>query len=440
MVRTRLPAVAWIGVAWCGLLARGLGARAAEPAHVPAAQAESHEQESRARAAPLRVTPEGPTDGGDFGPHTPGTRTSGLQEAFDAAKRLGRDVYLGGGSWTLDHNQPVVYVLNETLRIPWMQDFRLDSGHCVIHYAPVTGDAVVFDSQMSCAYRFGLIVSMADGAVVRLAPTTAGPDRFRVITSSEFHFNALVGGGGAWPGGEPFAQQLNTQHRWVGTGLLLDALAGSIDTNQIHVTEVVGCARGVALEGPCTHNRLSITCAHLCATHLELGSATDGQPHGNLLTGHFDSQGVPQAVGARIGGFENQLTLSFGRLAPDSDVVFEPPARDNLITVLNLPSGWTNRAVLPTNRFTAARPPALPRGAPPPAASGEELLQAFPWTIEVRILEPGQVRRWRETTSTGETMEFAGGFHVGQSLVLRPGDRLALEYDSPPRWAWKTLP
>ena len=32
------------------------------------------------------ISPEGPLDGGDFGPHTPGTKTSGLQEAFDHAK------------------------------------------------------------------------------------------------------------------------------------------------------------------------------------------------------------------------------------------------------------------------------------------------------------------------------------------------------------------
>ena len=36
------------------------------------------------------VSPQGPRDGGDFGPHTPGTKTSGLQEALDAAKRRPR--------------------------------------------------------------------------------------------------------------------------------------------------------------------------------------------------------------------------------------------------------------------------------------------------------------------------------------------------------------
>ncbi len=88
------------------------------------------------------VTPDGPDDGGDFGPRTPDTRTSGLQEALDAAKDQVKDVYICGGSWTSGKNQPVVYVLHETLRVPWMQDFRLESGHAVIHHAARTAEDV----------------------------------------------------------------------------------------------------------------------------------------------------------------------------------------------------------------------------------------------------------------------------------------------------------
>ncbi|MFV2070375.1 MAG: hypothetical protein ACC645_25700, partial [Pirellulales bacterium] len=227
------------------------------------------------------VTPHGPRDGGDFGPHTNGTKTSGLQEAFDAAKRDRKDMYLCGGSWTAGKNQPVVYLLHETLRIPWMQDFRLDSGHCVIHYARPRGDAVVFDSQMSASYRFGLIVSVSDGAVVRLKPTTAGPDRFRVITATDFHFNALVGGGGAWPGGQPHQSTLDPKHRWVGTGLWLDGTAGSIDSNRIVATEVVGCDRGIRLSGASTHNVIEATFVHLCQHHVQIGDAADPDVHDN---------------------------------------------------------------------------------------------------------------------------------------------------------------
>ena len=45
----------------------------------------------------LVVTPGGPEDGGDFGPKTPGTKTSGLQEALDRAHEEVKDVYIAGG-------------------------------------------------------------------------------------------------------------------------------------------------------------------------------------------------------------------------------------------------------------------------------------------------------------------------------------------------------
>ena len=56
-----------------------------------------------------------------------------------------------------------------------MQNFRLDSGNCVLNYTPTTGDAIIFDSQMSCSYRLGLIVSRGDGAAVRFAQRLQDP-------------------------------------------------------------------------------------------------------------------------------------------------------------------------------------------------------------------------------------------------------------------------
>jgi hypothetical protein len=313
-----------------------LSARAAEPPafeKTPAAW----------RLNRVIVTPRGPKDGGDFGPLTPGSRTSGLQEAFDAAKAQGKDLYLSGGNWTLGQVDGVVYVLHETLRIPWMQDFHCDSGHCVIQYVPKTGDAIVLDSQVSCFYRFGLVVSNSDGAVMRLAPTTAGPDKFRVFTTTELHVNALVGGGGAWPGGEAFNSKLDTSRRWTGTGLWLDASVGSIDANRISVVEVVGCATGIRLSAKCTHNRLDATTVHLCQTHLELGGGADSGPLANRIEAHLDSQGIERAVGARVFGRDNLLTLSSGQMAPQSDVIFEQTATGNRLISVRLPHGITHR-------------------------------------------------------------------------------------------------
>ena len=277
------------------------------------------------------VSPKGPGDGGDFGPGTPGTKTSGLREALMAAKEQGRDVYLAGGSWTAGKTEPVVYHLHETLHVPWMQNFRLDSGHCVLNYTPKTGDAVVIDSQMSCAYRFGLIVSHSDGAVVRLKPATEGPDKFKVITSTEFVFNALVGGGGAWPGGEPYNNELDHNRRWIGTGLLLDGAEGSIDANKILVVETVGCGVGLDLQGKTTRNTIEEVNIHLSDLHLRIGSESDSRPSDNRIEAFLDCQGIESASGARVFGSRNMLTLSTRPFPKHPDLILEPPARDNLI-------------------------------------------------------------------------------------------------------------
>lgn len=277
------------------------------------------------------VSPLGPKDGGDFGPLTPGTRTSGLQEAFLAAKEQAKDLYVAGGSWTADKTKPVVYDLHETLHIPWMQNFRMDSGHCVLNYTQKTGDAVVFDSQMSCAYRFGLIVSLSDGAVVRLKPQTAGPDRFRVVTSTEFIFNAVVGGGGAWPGGEPHNSQLKASHRWVGIGLSLDGSEGSIDANKITVIETVGCGIGLELIGAVSRNTIEETNIHLCERHMVIGSEKDSRPCDNRINAYFDSQGIKTASGAQVFGARNFLTLSSRPFSSEADLTFEKSAIGNVV-------------------------------------------------------------------------------------------------------------
>lgn len=385
------------------------------------------------------VTPLGPEDGGDFGPKTPGTKTSGLQEAFNAAKAQGKDVYICGGSWTQGGTPGVAYFLRETLHIPWMQNFRCDAGHCVIQYTGKKGDAVVFDSQMSCCYRFGLIISNSDGAVVRMRPETAGPDRFKVITTTEFHFNALVGGGGGWPSGELFNDKLNPKHKWTGVGLWLDTELGPIDSNKISVIEVVGCDRGVHLDGRVTHNHLEIPMIHLCNTHVQIGGPNDAIPCENRIETFMDSAGITGSIGAKIFGHHNLLTLTTGQMSPGGDVVFEASAKDNLITALRLPNGITNRAVKPTNRLITTSPTGYSLATPPFPRSGEEIVNANPQPVEVRILTPGKVGEWKEIDALGNVRSFPGPLHTGQSFTLDPGDRVRFIYQESATWLWKGL-
>lgn len=383
------------------------------------------------------VSPQGPRDGGDFGPHTPGTKTSGVQEALLAAKAQAKDVYLAGGSWTADKTQPVVYNLHETLHVPWMQNFRLDSGHCVLNYTPKTGDAVVFDSQMSCAYRLGLIVSMANGAVVRMQPSTAGPDRFKVITSSEFVFNALVGGGGAWPGGEPHANELDRSRDWKGVGLWLDGAAGPIDANKITVVETVGCNIGLLATGAVSRNTIEEVNIHLCRNHVQIGAEGDSRPNDNRIEAFMDSQGIEPTSGARIFGARNLLTLSTRQTAKSADLVFEPGAEDN-IAILHSAFRLTDNSTGHTNRAIGSgisgtiKTPAVP-------ASGEACANLSTTPVEVRIVAPGRVRQWAERAAAGDWIEYRAELRAGQSLVLNPGESVRFEYDQPPEWRWKPI-
>lgn len=387
----------------------------------------------------LVVSPNGPEDGGDFGPKTAGTRTSGLQEALDHAKATGKDVYISGGSWTAGKTKPIVYFLHETLRVPWMQDFRLDSGHCVLQYTGKSGDAVVMDSQMSCYYRFGLIVSNAPGAVVRMKPTSAGPDRFRVITATEFHFNALVGGGGAWPGGEPHQTEVKQDHPWVGTGLMLDGTPGVIHSNKISVIEIVGCAVGLSVIGKSSNNWIEAPFVHLCNTHVQIGGPGQSQVTNNRIEAYMHSEGIQGSVGVRIFGQRNLLTLSTGRMSPGGDVIFEAEARDNLITAIHLNNGITNKAVVPTNRIVRAGATGYGMITPAVPASGKDVMNRAVHPVEVRIVEPGKVSTWRETDARGNSREFSGPMTVGQSFTLAPGDKVTIEYQEAPAWQWKGL-
>lgn len=383
------------------------------------------------------VSPQGPRDGGDFGPHTPGTKTSGLQEALDAAKRQAKDVYLAGGSWTADKTEPVVYHLHETLRVPWMQNFRLDSGHCVLNYTPKTGDAVVFDSQMSCAYRLGLIVSMSDGAVVRMKPQTAGPDRFKVITSTEFVFNALVGGGGAWPGGEPHNSQLDASRDWKGVGLWLDAEHGPIDGNKITVLETVGCNVGLLLTGPVTRNTIEETNIHLCRNHVQIGGPDDAVPNDNRIEAFMDSQGIEPTTGARVFGSRNLLVLSTRGTASSEDLAFEESAAQN-VALLHGPLRTVDRTSSRSNRVLGPGA-GEPFKSPPVPASGQACRNEFSFPVEVRFVKPGRVRTWSEQTDDEAWVQYDAGLRAGQSLMLNPGDRVRFEYDEPPTWRWKPI-
>jgi hypothetical protein len=372
------------------------------------------------------VTPNGPTDGGDFGPGTPGTKTSGLQEAFNRAHEEVRDVYIVGGGNNSMLQKGVSYRLDQTLRIPWMQDWRLDGGEYALTYTGEEGDAVVIDSQMNCRLKFGLIVMQrSDGAVVRLAPTTKGPDNFACCVASTFEFNGLVGAGDVW--GKSSQQK--------STGLLFDTAHSGISGNRVFILEVNACRIGAWLMQGAHNNLVEAQWIHLTNLGIQLGDANAPEVSGNRIIAGISGD-IPHTTGVRVFGNRNSLRLDVLSADPERGLVLEEPAHDNLIFTTGLAGGFTNKAKRPTNRLIA---PSAPETVATPAvpASGQEVANRNLGPVQVQILTSGKVLEWAQTDSKGQSCALRSGLTPGQTFILNPGDKVRFTYQEAPSWSWK---
>ncbi len=428
------------------------------------------------------VTPEGPDDGGDFGPRTPGTRTSGIQEALDAAHALCRDVYISGGRGGLHRGEGVarnIYTLDETLRVPWSQDFCLDGGNYLLIYRRESGSALHLDSQMNCRYKFGLIVSNSPDPAVLLKPRTPGPDDFAVITASLFDFSAvcsqhpegtsiqLDSSCGMIVNSRLFAEETNSQ----GTALYLTDAGGAgqwlcnnhiqvMYGNQYHAgDQCTGLRLGDPGSRKILDNRLGMS------LHAPRGAYFDEEKKEYVTRQDF----VPErAIGAQVHAQRNELRLSFyGRRAPGHDLIFEPDSRENIVSAFALPNGLTNRARMPTDRVTLTHPPGFSIPTPPLPASGEWVVNSTCSPAQVLILEPGAVSEWaiQEAEYLPQSLPhnlslvdnlrrpprpepplpvpraqtIPAGLFPGQSFILEPGERVRFTYTRPPAWRWKGI-
>lgn len=378
------------------------------------------------------VSPNGPKDGGDFGANTPGTQTSGLQEAFDYAKAHGRDVYIAGGGMTEIFKPPRGhYVLKKTLKIPWMQDFRLDGGESLIAYQGPPGDAIVIDSQMNCRYKFGLVYNGTGGAVVRLKPESKGPDTVTGIVCSTFDFNVVCGGGSVYPG---------KGLKGKGLGLVLDTSSGPIACNSLSVMELIACDKGLYLMQGCSNNWVKVTYLHLCNTHLQVGDEKDASTQANRIEAHIDGEKIEGSIGARIFGQRNRLILNVHRTAPGKNIVFEPEASDNYIETMTMPDGITNNASLPTNTIVSATARGFDDVVTPPfPKSGENVVNRNPFPVQILILTAGKVSDWALLDARGASRNILGSLFAGQQISLGPGQQVRFNYTEPPSWTWTVL-
>lgn len=437
---------------------------------------------SNARKPYVTVTLQGPEDGGDFGPNTPGTRTSGFQEALDFSQDQSRDLHIYGGSGGLhdgEGNPHNVYNIDQTVRIPWSQDFTVTGGNYVLNYRGEKGPVLQFDSQMNCRYKFGLISSSSPDPVVLIKPQLPGPDDFIVVTACVFDFSAIVS---HHPDGNSlmldashgpiinstlFAEETNS----TGTGIYLTDNGGRgylISNNSIHIPygnqyhargDCTGLRLGDPGSGKIRHNRIETSC------HAPRGAYFDTEKKAYVAIEGYVGE---NAIGAAIHAQNNVLHLSFfGMRKPGEDIVFEADARDNIVHVMSMPNGLTNYARLPTNKIFLNRTVGFAVETPDFPHRGEWLINTTSLTVQVLIIDPGRVHAWT-LRDAGESaahnpwnlslvdnltgpersdmpdaaqveQKLQSGLFTGQTFILDPGEAVKFDYEDAPTWRWKAM-
>jgi hypothetical protein len=284
---------------------------------------------------------------------------------------------------------------------------------------------------MNCRIKMGLIVNNSSpDAVVRLCPSSKGPDDFRCVVASTFEFNGMVGAGDAW--GKPGAVQKST-------GLLMDCTSGGgIGGNKILIGEINACNIGIHLTEGCHSNRIEATWIHLTNLGIKIGDSESHNVNRNVIQAGISGD-LPGTTGVQIFGSGNRLIIEAHNHEPDRDIVFEKTSKENYIEAICIPNGITNNAEIPTNHIVPAQPGGFSISTPNIPPSGEILINRYPHTIEALIIDEGNMEKWVLTDRNGITQKIPTGFFPGQSLILEPGEAVTLYYTQSPTWRWRAL-
>ena len=378
---------------------------------------------------------------GDFGPHTPNTRTSGWQEALAAAAAAGRDVYVQGGSdlATREDNGKAVYFVDETVRIPPSQDFRIDGGVFVVAWRGTnsSADVLVVDSCMNCYLELGTVVTSPGqtGAAVALRPTRPVPmDGFPCITECRI---SMVN---APASSTPFQAKVNT-----GVGLLFDTTAAAITSNHIHFGSILNFETNILANTthgqPVASNTITIDHLHTNAFNSTLAILGPVfEQNWCCFGGVSVDQGANGVVGVVLGGRHNVVQLAPGAptgFLPAKMVVLSGTADGNTLQLLasgaDASSLVTDAAALPTNRLEWDGAPPAPTLVPlQQAAEGPGGLRCH-----TQRLFPAAVFLRGATVPAVPAKVFRGGdllFAVGSAALdgeapvdLSLGDRLCFQ-------------
>ena len=400
----------------------------------------------------IYVTVNGPDDGGDFGPHTPGTKTSGIQEAVDYAINNQCYVFICGAMGGMHDGREIpgnVYNLQETLRIPWSQDFEIRGGTYVLNYELRSGDAVCIDSMMNCSFDFGIIGARTDGAAIRVKPQTKGPDDFIIAIASKVTFAALVNHGpgyglildsekGPIVHSRFTGQEINSTHCMLkitdnggkGSGVYnndIEFLFGNMDHS---LGESNGLIIGEEGTRNIAYNR--IRCS-ICSPRGVYFDETE-KAYIPLKDFHQRKEIALADIYAQNNRFDLQFSTNFH---PGTEVLLRESAEGNTLMlnggkclrVDNRALG-RNDAIRPQSSGGLLETPDMP-------LSNVFLRNPYPWTALVYITDSGKISSWEIINSQNERLHFDGGLFTGQMITLQSGDSIRFKYTEPVKWIWR---
>jgi len=238
-----------------------------------------------------------PTRGeGDFGPHTPGTKTAGWQEALDYCVKNSMDLYVKGGYG----GQNAVFHISDTIRFPPAQDFRVDGGVYVINWTgPGDKDLMVIDSCMNCELHFGILVYGGTGAAMRVKPENPVPiDNFPIMVETEIHSQGMADPHPFTPG-----------ERLSGSGLVFDGSKAVIVHSKFIFFGVLNFRTVIETKGVFANNQFEVLHLHTNAHKSTLFRMGEQSSANSFKMAIGVDQGASEVTGVVLDGDNNTLEI-----------------------------------------------------------------------------------------------------------------------------------
>lgn len=365
-----------------------------------------------------------PDDSGDFGPQTPGTKTSGWQEALNACVAQGRDLYVKGGFG----GRKAIYNIQDTIVIPPTQDFRIDGGVYVLNWTGAADDPgkdlMRIDSTMNGEYHFGIFVYGGAGAALRIRPEKPVPiDNFVTVIET-----VIVSQGIADPA--PFTPG----ERKAGTGLVFDGRLAAITASRFDfIGGILNFKTCIETLGPFIQNEFN--CRHL---HTNASKSTLFKIGPECVQNIFAivigvDQGAPEVRGIEVQGRNNVFHLQPRcPFSQGNAVILGETARGNRIELIQGPDTFdpgeylTDKAQVPTNVLTWTGDGISPKTIPVGASPFVYTQRLFPATVYLKGGTVTRVELLRGDGVLDVTEARQGG------IALSPGDRLRVTHSATP--------